>query len=170
MLCQNCGKNEATTHIKSVVNGEYTQLHLCSSCAGKLGYGDVFSGFGLDFGDFFGNFFTKPKAALSANKTERCEKCGMSFEEIVKNGKIGCANCYEKFYELLLPSIQRIHGKTQHNGKTARSAEENSVKREKTNEEIIAELQEKLKIAVEEQNFEKAAELRDEIKERSGEQ
>ena len=57
MLCQNCGKHEATTHIKSVVNGEYTQLHLCSTCAGKLGYGDVFSGFGFDLGDFFGNFY-----------------------------------------------------------------------------------------------------------------
>lgn len=169
MLCQNCGKHEATTHIKSVVNGEYTQLHLCSSCAGKLGYGDVFSGFGFDLGDFFGNFFSKPKTMIGSAKTERCGKCGMSFEEIVKSGKIGCADCYEKFYEMLLPSIQRIHGKTQHNGKTATVNEEKEVIKEKTKEEIIAELKEEMKAAIEEQNFERAAEIRDEIKAKEAE-
>ncbi|MBR3588846.1 MAG: UvrB/UvrC motif-containing protein [Clostridia bacterium] len=169
MLCQNCGKHEATTHIKSVVNGEYTQLHLCTGCAGKLGYGDVFSGFGFDLGDFFGNFFSKPKTMITSAKTERCEKCGMSFEEIVKNGKIGCAGCYEKFYEMLLPSVQRIHGKTQHNGKTANAIEEKESVKEKTKEEIIAELQAEMKTAIEEQNFERAAEIRDEIKAKEAE-
>lgn len=169
MLCQNCQKHEATTHIKSVVNGEYTQLHLCSSCADKLGYGDVFSGFGLDFADLFGNFFTKPKSLLSTAKPERCEKCGMSFEEIVKTGKIGCADCYEKFYDMLLPSIQRIHGKTQHNGKTAPKINESEVKKEKTKEEIIEDMKKEMQSAIEEQNFERAAELRDKIKEAEGE-
>ena len=169
MLCQNCGKHEATTHIKSVVNGEYTQLHLCTACAGKLGYGDVFSGFGFDLGDFFGNFFSKPKGMISSSKTERCEKCGMSFEEIVKSGKIGCAGCYEKFYEMLLPSVQRIHGKTQHNGKTATVTEDKEIVKEKTKEEIIAELQAEMKTAIEEQNFERAAEIRDEIKAKEAE-
>ena len=165
MLCQNCGKHEATTHIKSVVNGEYTQLHLCQGCAGKLGYGDVFSGFGFDLGDFFGNFFSKPKVSLPSSKTERCEKCGMSFEEIVKSGKIGCADCYGKFYEMLLPSIRRIHGKTQHSGKTATVLETKETVKEKTKEEIIAEKKAEMQKAIEEQNFERAAELRDEIKE-----
>lgn len=169
MLCQNCGKHEATTHIKSVVNGEYTQLHLCTECAGKLGYGDVFSGFGFDLGDFFGNFFSKPKTMISSAKTERCEKCGMSFEEIVKSGKIGCAGCYEKFYEMLLPSVQRIHGKTQHNGKTANVSHEKESVKKKTKEEIIAELQAEMKAAIEEQNFERAAEIRDEIKAKEAE-
>lgn len=165
MLCQNCGKHEATTHIKSVVNGEYTQLHLCTDCAGKLGYGDVFSGFGFDLGDFFGNFFSKPKTMLASSKVERCEKCGMSFEEIVKSGKIGCAGCYEKFYEMLLPSIRRIHGKTQHSGKTAAVVEHEEEVKEKTKEEIIEELKTEMQTAIEEQNFERAAEIRDRIKE-----
>ena len=170
MLCQNCKKHEATTHIKSVVNGEYTQLHLCSDCAGKLGYGDVFSGFGFDLGDFFGNFFSKPKSMLTSSKIERCEKCGMSFEEIVKTGKIGCADCYEKFYDMLLPSIQRIHGKTQHSGKTVAISEKEEAPKEKTKEEIIDELKAEMKTAIEEQNFERAAELRDKIKEMESEQ
>ena len=47
MLCQNCGKNEATTHVKRVVNGDTTEMHLCQNCAEHLGYGDLFSGFGF---------------------------------------------------------------------------------------------------------------------------
>ena len=47
MLCQNCGKNEATTHIKQVINGDTAERHLCSDCAEHLGYGDAFSGFGF---------------------------------------------------------------------------------------------------------------------------
>ena len=50
MLCQNCGKNEATTHIKQVINGDTAERHLCSECAEHLGYGDAFSGFGFDVG------------------------------------------------------------------------------------------------------------------------
>ena len=56
MLCQNCGKREATTHIKRVVNGETSESHLCAECAASLGYADVFSGFGLSFGDLLGGF------------------------------------------------------------------------------------------------------------------
>ena len=56
MLCQNCGKNEATTHIKQVINGDTAERHLCSECAEHLGYGDAFSGFGFDVAGLFGNF------------------------------------------------------------------------------------------------------------------
>mgnify|MGYP002588164185 CR=1 FL=1 len=53
MLCQNCGKNEATTHIKQVINGDTAERHLCSECAEHLGYGDAFSGFGFDVAGLF---------------------------------------------------------------------------------------------------------------------
>lgn len=50
-------KNEATTHIKQVINGDTAERHLCSECAEHLGYGDAFSGFGFDVAGLFGNFF-----------------------------------------------------------------------------------------------------------------
>lgn len=163
MLCQKCGKYEATTHIKKVVNGEFMEMYLCSDCASKSGYGDVFSDFGFDLSNLFGSFFSQPKHALGAKEVERCAKCGTSFREIVKSGKIGCADCYEKFYDMLIPSIQRIHGKTQHNGKVF---EEKVVKpAEESREEKIARLKNELLQAIEEQEFELAAQLRDEIKE-----
>ena len=54
MLCQNCGKNEATTHIKQIVNGDMAESHLCAECAKNLGYSDMLSGFGLDLSEFLG--------------------------------------------------------------------------------------------------------------------
>lgn len=161
MLCQNCGKYEATTHVKRIINGESAEAHLCSDCAKALGYTDVFGGFGNTFGDLLGSFFSEPQTATLNSRTIRCEKCGNTFNDIVNSGKLGCADCYTTFYDKLLPSLQRIHGKTRHEGKnpTVIKTEIN------TSEKNIADLEDKLKKAIDEQNFEKAAELRDKINE-----
>ena len=72
MLCQNCGKNEATTHIKQIINGDMAESHLCSDCASHLGYSDVFSGFGLNLSEFFGGFLGDMMPSLSAGNAPRC--------------------------------------------------------------------------------------------------
>lgn len=161
MLCQNCGKYDATTHVKRIINGEAAEAHLCGDCARALGYTDVFGGFGNTFGDLLGSFFGEvPKSTLTT-RAVRCEKCGNTFNDIVNSGKIGCADCYTTFYDKLLPSLQRIHGKTRHEGKNPAI-----IKAEVTNSvNSIEDLEEQLKIAIDEQNFEKAAELRDKINE-----
>ena len=160
MLCQNCGKYEATTHVKRIINGESAEAHLCSDCAHALGYNDVFGGFGNTFSDLLGSFFGEPAVSALSSRTVRCEKCGNTFNDIVNNGKLGCADCYTTFYDKLLPSLQRIHGKTRHEGKVplVRNASAEMPKVDK-----MAILEEELKRAIENQEFEKAAELRDEI-------
>jgi protein arginine kinase activator len=162
MLCQNCGKNEATTHIKQIINGDMAESHLCSDCAAHLGYSDVFSGFGLNLSEFFGGFLGDMMPSLSSGKIQRCAKCGTSFEEIVRSGRVGCADCYTTFYDRLLPSIQRIHGKIKHSGKTSQSTPA-EVKVE-TKEEKIEKLRQQMNEAVAKQEFEQAAKIRDEIK------
>lgn len=161
MLCQNCGKYEATTHVKRIVNGEAAEAHLCSDCAKMLGYEDVFGGFGNIFGSFLGSFLGDTSLGSLSARTIQCEKCGSTFNDIIESGKIGCAECYSKFYEKLLPSLQRIHGKTHHEGKIPNriSVEEDTSKAQ------LVKLEEELKAAVEAQNYEKAATLRDRIKE-----
>lgn len=165
MLCQNCGKYEATTHIKRVVNGDTTEMHLCSDCAQHLGYGDMFSGFGLNLDDFFGGFLEDTVQKLSAPSEGRCPKCGNTFGDIVRSGKVGCSECYRMFYDKLLPSIQRIHGRIKHSGKQipieTKSKKDEEVKKEDTVETLKAQLQQ----AIEKQEFEQAAILRDKIKE-----
>lgn len=161
MLCQNCGKYEATTHVKRIVNGETAEAHLCTDCARALGYTDVFGGFGNTFSDLLGSFFGESQVSGLSSRTLRCEKCGNTFNDIVNSGKLGCADCYTTFYDKLLPSLQRIHGKTRHEGKNPTIIKTDVV--ESVN--AFARLEEELKKAIEEQNFEKAAELRDKINE-----
>ncbi len=163
MVCQNCGKAQATTHIKRVVNGDTTEHHLCASCAGDLGYTDMFSGFApLSLSDFFGDLLGDiGKKSLAANVL-RCPKCGNSFNDIVRDSQVGCAECYRVFFEKLAPSLERIHGRAVHSGKKIDVVREERT--EPTVEERIEQLRKKLSAAVETQEFELAAKLRDEIK------
>ncbi len=162
MLCQNCGKNEATTHIKQIINGDMAESHLCHDCAAHLGYSDMFSGFGLNLSELFGGLLGDMTHTLSAGKSPRCQKCGTSFDEIVHSGRVGCADCYRTFYDRLLPSIQRIHGKIKHSGKVSNTAPVEP--KAETREEKIEKLKAAMNEAVAKQDFENAAKIRDEIK------
>ena len=166
MLCQMCGQHPATTHIKTIVNGKLTQAHLCADCAKKQGYGNLFADWGSGFGSLLSGFMG---SAAPARQVTRCPGCGASFEDITRSGKIGCAECYHTCRGQLLPIIQRIHGTAQHKGKVPGSS---ALRVTDTNNKIVAveetPLEEKkrlLKQAIETQDFERAAVLRDEIKE-----
>lgn len=166
MICQSCGKKQATTHIKTVVNGKLTQFHLCEDCAKEKGYHSLFGGWNFGFGDLLSGLLG---ATGQEENVLRCEKCGSTFEEIAKTGKVGCADCYKTFRCQLLPAVQRIHGATRHKGKTPGSS---ALRVMEQNNQIMAvqetPLEEKKRLlqkAIEEQEFERAAVLRDEIKE-----
>ncbi len=162
MLCQNCGKSQATTHIKRVVNGDTTEHHLCSQCAGELGYTDMFSGFApLSLSDFFSDFLGDFNKKAIGAKVLRCPRCGNSFNDIVRESRLGCAECYRTFYEKLQPSLERIHGRANHNGKTV--AVNHAAQKQPDKQEQIATLKRQLQDAVDKQEFEQAAKLRDEI-------
>lgn len=166
MKCEKCKKNEATTHIKKVVNGEYTEYNLCSECAHAMGYDNVFD---FEMPDMFGgllqSFFTGALPARSG--ASRCPACSSSYGDITDSGKVGCAKCYEAFYSELLPSIKRIHGNTTHCGKVPGSAEKRaSAKKPISPKDEIEDLKQQLQNAVQRQDFELAAKLRDTIKEK----
>lgn len=169
MLCQNCKKNEANTHIKRVINGEATQHHLCPSCAQSLGYDNFFSDFSFNLPSLFSSFFDDRNLLLSENKAERCEVCGYSFEDIIKSGNVGCSNCYSKFYSKLQPSLQRIHGKVKHSGKVPPISEKPIEIKTETKEDKISALEKEMAKSIESQNFERAAAIRDELKILKGE-
>jgi len=165
MRCEHCNEREATTHIKKIINGNKTELHLCSECAAELGVAEEFSPENFFADTFFGNLLGAGIPAMNVlSGVERCESCGSSFNDIVKNGSVGCAHCYEKFEDKLEPSIVKIHGKTKHVGKNVTYTVDESEKAE-TPEDKAENLKEKLKQAIKEQRFEDAAELRDKIKE-----
>lgn len=168
MKCQKCKQREATTHIKKVVNGEYTEYMLCSECAHAMGYDNVFD---FEMPDMFGGLLQSfLGGALPARSgASRCPECGSTYGDITNTGKVGCGKCYEAFYSELLPSIKRIHGNTTHCGKVPLTAETVDVKCDKSPEDEVKALKEELQKAIEEQNFELAATLRDKIKEKEAE-
>ena len=168
MMCQHCNEREATTHIKKNINGNKTELHLCSECAAKLGIAEEFSAESFFADTFFGNLLGAGIPAMNVlSGVERCDCCGSSFNDIVKNGSVGCANCYQKFADKLEPSIIKIHGKTKHVGKNVTYTVDDTDKSE-TAVDTVQGLKEELKQAVKEQRFEDAAQLRDRIKELEG--
>lgn len=158
MLCDNCKKKTATTHVKQTVNGTTAEMYLCADCAAQHGVVGSLGNFGFDFGDLLGSFFAEPAKRVRED-TVRCTDCGRTFREIAQSGKPGCPTCYTVFYDRLLPSIQRMHGKTQHTGKVAEKADE-QVKSQRE----LAKLREQLEQCIAQQQYEKCVELRDRIR------
>ena len=130
MLCEKCGKNEATFYYKENINGTEKAYHLCADCAKKLEESGEIRSFDGNFFDsmnkifsgdnLFGSLFAPigQRHALGAGNREKktCPLCGSTFEDIVENGKLGCPMCYEVFGDALPATIQRIHGRTKHTG------------------------------------------------------
>jgi protein arginine kinase activator len=159
MVCNICGKNQATVHLTEIIDEQITELHLCEECAQKKG-AQMESHFGLSdllagLADL-GTQFNKTKADTKL----KCPKCGLTYEDFKKVGRLGCGECYATFKEALVPLLKRIHGSTQHYGKSPKKiAKLGKVKNES---EVM---KEKLQKAIQKEDFEEAAKLRDKIKE-----
>ncbi|TQI65988.1 UvrB/UvrC motif-containing protein [Clostridium sp. KNHs216] len=159
MLCDSCGKNPVTTHIKTIINGELTEYSLCAECAQRLGYGNLLTGLGCDYGSLLGGFF----GGAELDDPVRCKCCGATFDDIMRSGQVGCAQCYHTFYDRLIPLIQRIHGNTKHRGKVPGGGALQSRPQEQ-----LSLMRRELREAIDAENFEHAASLRDRIKELEG--
>lgn len=177
MLCQNCGNNEANVKYTQIVNGTKKEMNLCEECAEKMGIGNFNMNMSLSLSNFLGDFFSDEDMNLPAlvKKTtkEKCENCGLLYDEFLKTGLLGCPKCYETFENRLEPIIKNIQGHTKHRGRGTKEKlteskekinqhEKAENKNEKTEKEL---LEEKLKKAIKEERYEDAAKLRDKIKE-----
>ena len=154
MLCTNCGKNQATVHIKKTINGVTKEYMLCSECASKSELTPSFS----DFDTLLKSAFSFMPRTLQT-KRKSCPSCGSTLSSISDSGKLGCAQCYEVFAEELAPTIARIHA-------NAVYVKGNSVpvQKEEKEENKLESLKAQLTRAVNEENYELAAKLRDEIR------
>ena len=166
MMCDKCGKNPATTIIRTVVNGVMNESNLCAYCAAKEGYGDFYK---LSLSNMLASMFGDSIKSIAAAK-KRCPCCNATFSDIVESGSVGCSKCYDTFREELMPSLLRLHGKSVHIGKTpeisyVKSEDKNEVENEPAiKKNSLQSLKDDLKKAISEERFEDAAKLRDEIK------
>ena len=138
MKCENCGNHEANYHYTSNINGKVTERHLCSECAGKLGFeNDLFTDVDNMFENMLGGFFGK-RSLLG------------SFDPF--------GGSMLRLPTLLMPRIEiRLENED-------KKAEDAAVDPELKKAREINALKEKMKQAAEEENFEKAAEIRDQIR------
>ncbi len=154
MLCDICHKNIATVHLTEIVNDNVVEMHICQNCAhskaqelsGQLNVSDFLSGF----------IGVEPK---SSEHLAECSKCGLSYEEFRKRGRLGCAHCYVTFRKHLLPLLKKIHSSIRHAGKVPLGLDKKAA-----NELDIKELRKLLDRAIQLEEYEEAAKLRDEIK------
>ncbi len=179
MLCERCKKNEATFYYHENVNGTEKTYSLCHACADELekkGEFKKFGGFGSEFDSFeslfahdpfehidnlFGSLFAPAKTRQLAERgnAKKCPLCGMTLSDFAREGKAGCPTCYDTFADELEPTIGRIHGRTAHSGRVpGKLREKNELKNK------IRALEAEQKEAIKTENYERAAEIRDELK------
>lgn len=150
MLCEMCHKKEATVHLTQVINNTVKKVHLCEECAAKSGV-DIHSPISI----------TDLLLGLSASAEDRaCPQCHLRRSDFKKTGRLGCPRCYEAFEAELTPLIKSMHRGTRHVGKApVRSTSRGDPAVE------LQELEEQLRQAIAAENYERAAQLRDRIKE-----
>jgi len=156
VLCQICHSRVATLHLTEIVGNEKREIHLCEECAAKQGAKLAQDGSVSDFVKAVG---APVRRELDKLAKLICPVCGMSFLEFQQHSLFGCANDYEVFKPQLMPILERIHRATQHVGKVPAEIG----KKLKMSAEIMR-LTRRLKRAVENEEYEKAAEIRDRLK------
>lgn len=166
MLCNLCNKNPATVHLTEIIDEQMNELHLCEECARQksaameqqFGLSDLLAGMAE---------FDKPASAkekeTSANL--KCSSCGLSYADFKKIGRLGCGECYNAFRKYLGPLLKRIHGSIQHTGKSPLKV--TKVLKKKID---LQDLRNSLQKAIEDEAFEEAARLRDQIRKASSEE
>ena len=170
MLCDLCKQNQATVHLTEIVDEQMSEMHLCEECASQKG-AQMESHFGLS--DLLAGLadFGKATGTEELTETKVCPSCNLSYEEFRKIGRLGCAECYTTFKRSLSSLLKRIHGSTQHVGKTPElTAATGAAPAPKPHappkpRSELAELRRKLAQAIDQEAFEEAAKLRDQIRE-----
>jgi protein arginine kinase activator len=160
MLCCVCKQKEATVHLTQIAGDKMQKVDLCEECAKHKGVNDP-AGFSL--ADLLLGLGASKEIDEAAGGAEiKCPRCGFTQADFKKAGRLGCAECYHTFAEGLEGLLKTMHKGTRHVGKVpqAQLQSRDLAERLKT-------LQKKLTKAVEDENFEQAAALRDEIRQMS---
>ena len=167
MLCDKCKMREARMYYTEIINGEKKEQHLCEECANQ------YTAFQLEapiftkaftLGNLLATLFDGYGNTKEEKKQEQglaCQNCGLTYQQFLNRGTFGCAQCYNSFHDALEGSLKNIQGSHIHNGKVPNNHIEKKPVQE-MNE--IQKLSIQLQDAIEKEEYEKAAKLRDEIR------
>ncbi|MGA1204847.1 MAG: UvrB/UvrC motif-containing protein [Opitutales bacterium] len=150
--CSQCNK-PATIHLTQILNNKIHKVDLCEDCPYKQGVTDP-EGFSL------ADFLMKDPASIGADPAAQCPTCGFTPADFKKSGRFGCPDCYSAFKEILKPMLTNMHKDTVHRGKVPEKALARMSRRRR-----LEQYQADLKNAIEAENYEEAARIRDLIAE-----
>ena len=159
MKCLHCDA-EATIFFKEVVDGQLREIRLCEACAAEKGFHLAVEQNKLTIANQFiwmaENLYPESAAKVGA---VQCPSCGIRYGQFARTGRLGCADCYGAFEAQLKQILRRVHGATRHHGRAPRGADAPTLRRRD-----LGRLREELNRAVEREEFELAAQLRDQIR------
>ena len=165
MLCQECHNAPASVHVKKRDGEEEVSLHLCRACAKKMGWQSPLADIKFPLAQFIASMMsdmgTGGSEADYPDAGAQCSECGLSFRDFSRTGRLGCGHCYEAFRSSMNELLRRIHGNTHHEGRRPKSAPK-PARTSKT--KSLRQLKADLDRAIAEEDFEKAARLRDKIR------
>ncbi|MCK5125264.1 MAG: UvrB/UvrC motif-containing protein [candidate division Zixibacteria bacterium] len=163
MKCQDCDAHDATVNLTQIVNNEKVVLNLCKDCAAKRGFHSPLDNIPFPLANFLSGMMetdvTGEKSTALTAPDLTCSNCGLSFEEFSRLGRFGCGECYKTFREKLQALLRKIHGSSLHRGKLPPMLSEDAT--------VIKEqerLEQELTHAIDSEDFERAADLRDKLK------
>ncbi len=154
--CYYCG-NPSTIHYTSIIGKKKVQQHLCEACAREQGVvsetapADETAGPTLNLQALV-NLILNQQAKATDTTPLACPECGLKYSQFRAEGRLGCANDYDVFQEMLLPLVEKAHRDSTHTGKVPAS-------RASRTEQDRFQLE--LKRAIAEERYEDAARLRD---------
>ncbi|MFH1665399.1 MAG: UvrB/UvrC motif-containing protein [Candidatus Omnitrophota bacterium] len=161
MKCNICGLREATVHLTEVIDDEVTKLHLCEECT-KTKSAEMQSHFGLT--DLLTGLMDLNPAVGEGQETKgilvECPGCGMTYHDFQETGRLGCGKCYVTFKKKLSELLRKINGSDKHTGKMPFRG-----KKVLKDQEDLQRLKKELNELVQAEDFEKAALIRDRIRE-----
>lgn len=162
MLCDNCKEREAAIHLQQVKDNSVKSLHLCQQCAAEQGIETGVGSVKFPLSDFLASMGKGPALHGAAEATDReCDSCGATLKDFQDTGRLGCPKCYDTFETQLRDLLRRLHGSSHHVGEAYLSAEAGELDEKQAQ---VADLRSKLRQAIETENFELAAELRDRLR------
>lgn len=160
MECENCQTRQAEVTFTVIEDNEMKTLRLCAVCAAEKGLTDP-STPKLPLAGFLAQIGTEEPAGSSDSGLQPCPWCGTTPMDFRRTGRVGCPQCYVHFEVQLRSLLRRIHGSAQHAGKLYLS--ESSDIGDRLSQ--LANMRRRLRRAIETEDFEAAAELRDRIHE-----
>ena len=170
MQCDICGKKKATVHLTEIVDQQMSEMHLCEECARQksvqmeqqFGLADLLAGL-ADMGTKAGTTTNKEATAAAKTAALTCAKCNLSYDDFRKFGRLGCGHCYISFKEQLDALLKKIHGSNHHLGKMIAKTKKTTAL-PKNKKDDLSTLRQDLQEAIHSEDFEKAALIRDKIR------